>query len=377
MGAAIAIAVSVWWNANTVSHIFIHRPFFRRRAANAFVAALLTAALGFPQSVWRDRHLAHHRGVRYRFRFTRDIALQSGLVAAIWIVMAFVAPAFFALVYLPGYVLGLLVCEIHGHYEHAGGTTSHYGRLYNALCFNDGYHVEHHRHPSAAWWTLPRYREASSPGSAWPAPLRWLEPTAPNLRPTPNLRPQADLRPPAEDGGSRGDGGVLAALERVVLWSPLLQQWVVRTHARAFERVLADCPNVRHIAIVGGGLFPRTALVLRQLLPNARLTIVDASAANLAIARTWLDDEGVAFIHAHFPPSLARSAGERRRGGSNLQCDVLVIPLSFDGDREPLYAHPPAPVVIVHDWIWRVRGTSRLVSPLLLKRLNLVRGCLP
>jgi len=354
--ATVLIAISVWWNANTVSHLFIHRPFFRRRAANAYVAALLTAALGFPQSLWRDRHLAHHRGVRYRFRFTRDIALQSGLVAAIWMVMALAAPAFFALVYLPGYVLGLMLCAIHGHYEHAGGTTSHYGRLYNVLCFNDGYHVEHHQHPSASWWTLPRYRESSSPGSAWPAPLRWLE------------RKKGSgvvLRKLKKDSRPLFRG--LAALERVVLRSPLLQRWVVRTHARAFDRVLAEYPNVRHIAIVGGGLFPRTALVLRQLYPAARLTIVDASAANLAVARALLDDEGVEFIHAHFPPSLAISTGE-------LRCDVLVIPLSFDGDRGPLYAHPPAPVVIVHDWIWRVRGTSRLVSPLLLKRLNLVRG---
>ena len=58
----------------------------------------------------------------------------------------------------------------------------------------------------------------------------------------------------------------------------------------------------------------------------------------------------------------------------HLQCDVLVIPLSFDGDRAAVYARPPARAVIVHDWIWRVRGTSRLVSPWLLKRLNLVRG---
>jgi hypothetical protein len=343
VGAAIAIAVGVWWNANTVSHLFIHRPFFRRRAANAFVAALLTAALGFPQSLWRDRHLAHHRGVRYRFRFTRDIALQSGLVAAIWMVMALAVPAFFALVYLPGYVLGLMLCAIHGHFEHAGGTTSHYGRLYNVLCFNDGYHVEHHRHPYAAWWTLPRYRESSSAGSGWPAPLRWLELTR-----------------------------VLAALERAVLRSPLLQRWVVRTHARAFERVLAEYPNVGHIAIVGGGLFPRTALILRQLLPNARLTIVDASAANLAVARALLDDDDVAFIHAHFDLQSATSGLS-----GQLQCDVLVIPLSFDGDRAAVYARPPAQAVIVHDWIWRVRGTSRLVSPWLLKRLNLVRGCLP
>jgi hypothetical protein len=58
-----------------------------------------------------------------------------------------------------------------------------------------------------------------------------------------------------------------------------------------------------------------------------------------------------------------------------LQCDALVIPLSFDGDRAELYGTPPARTVIVHDWIWHVRGTSRVVSPLLLKRLNLVHGC--
>ena len=54
--------------------------------------------------------------------------------------------------------------------------------------------------------------------------------------------------------------------------------------------------------------------------------------------------------------------------------DLVVIPLSFDGDRDALYAQPPAPAVIVHDWIWRKRGDSRIVSLALLKRVNLVRG---
>jgi hypothetical protein len=53
--------------------------------------------------------------------------------------------------------------------------------------------------------------------------------------------------------------------------------------------------------------------------------------------------------------------------------DVVVFPLSFDGSREAIYSHPPAPVVIVHDWIWRRRGTSRIVSVALLKRINMVR----
>ena len=53
--------------------------------------------------------------------------------------------------------------------------------------------------------------------------------------------------------------------------------------------------------------------------------------------------------------------------------DLVVLPLAFDGDRDAIYAHPPAPVVVVHDWIWRRRGEGYVVSFLLLKRLNLVR----
>ena len=52
--------------------------------------------------------------------------------------------------------------------------------------------------------------------------------------------------------------------------------------------------------------------------------------------------------------------------------DLLIIPLAFVGDRRVIYQQPPAPAVLVHDWIWRPRGTSVVVSWLLLKRLNLV-----
>jgi hypothetical protein len=339
MAAAMAIAVGVWWSANTVSHLFIHRPFFGTRAANAWFAALLTALLGFPQSLWRDRHLAHHRNAAYRFRFTREMAAQLAIVATMWLAMAWWAPQFFALVYLPGYAGGLLLCAAHGHYEHVGGTTSHYGWIYNTLCFNDGYHVEHHRHPSAPWWTLPRYREAGSRASAWPAPVRWLDLHA--------------LVWPFW----------LEALERLVLRSPRLQRWMVRSHARAFERLLANSPSPRHVVIVGGGLFPRTALVFKALAPDARLTIVDSSAPNLECARAFLGDDSIHYVHEHF---IQRSAFCIQH------CDLLVIPLAFEGDKRPLYASPPANVLI-HDWIWRARGVSRLVSPLLLKRINLVK----
>ena len=226
------------------------------------------------------------------------------------------------------------------------------------------------------------------------------------------------------------------------------------------------------MGIVGGGIFPRTALILHRLLPDAHLTIIDASAENLCSARRFVN-ENVRFVHDFFAtsphgggnvrpqpgpsgielsklrqdrsadfsplpavpgapegsglksallnsmppqPGPARDAaadqptpdpsqeGNWRRGAAplsggvgagfkgaicvkrsgralpapprpthrQLKFDLLVVPLAFIGDRSVIYRRPPAPAVLVHDWLWRRRGTSVIVSLLLLKRLNLV-----
>ena len=267
---------------------------------------------------------------------TGELAAEVAVVAAVWIAMADRAPMFFAAVYLPGYAAGLMLCAVHGHYEHAGGTTSHYGRVYNLLLFNDGYHVEHHMFPSAHWRELPNRRVAATRTSAWPAPLRWVEIFG------------------------------LEWLESLVLRSPLLQRFVLRAHERAFRRLLSPPGSefgVRvppRVCIVGGGLFPRTAIVLRRLLPDARLTIIDANRAHLDIARQLLPAD-VECRHEMFD-------------GDAAPYDVLVVPLSFKGSRDAIYARPAAPIVLAHDWLWKKRGRSVVVSIALLKRINLVRA---
>jgi hypothetical protein len=87
--------------------------------------------------------------------------------------------------------------------------------------------------------------------------------------------------------------------------------------------------------------------------------VIDASAANLATAAPLLP-ETVERIHAFYDP--ARHDG----------FDLVVIPLAFVGDREEFYRCPPAPIMLVHDWLWRPRGWSTIVSLPLLKRLNLI-----
>jgi len=329
---AAIVAVGVWWTSNTIAHNFIHRPFFRSRSANQLFALYLSVLLGIPHALWRDRHLAHHAGREAHLRWSLDLAMQVIAVLALWSTLAVTTPAFFAGVYMPGYAAGLILCALHGYYEHQQGTTSHYGRLYNLLFFNDGYHVEHHARPGVHWSQLPAYRDGGARRSRWPAPLRWLD-----------------------DCGLDG-------LERMVLKSSLLQRFVVETHARAFAPLLqAIGSEIASVGIVGGGLFPRTAIVIQRLCPAARIPIIDANKPNLDCARALLDAPGIEFRHARYVP------------GGIEGVDLLVIPLSYLGDREAVYGQPSAPAVLVHDWIWHKRGVSRVVALLLLKRVNLIR----
>ena len=329
------IAIGLWWNANTISHNFVHLPFFRSPALNGMYSIYLTVLLSIPHSVWRERHLRHHSGRAGSFRWTRVACVEAGLIAALWAGLASVDSHFFVTVFLPGYLVGLGLCHIQGYFEHARGTTSHYGRLYNLLFFNDGYHVEHHLRSSEHWTTLSRHSPGETPHSRWPPVLRWL------------------------------DWINLEALEYLVLRSSRLQRYVVACHERAFRTLLGELPEIRRVTIVGGGLFPRTALVLRRVLPAASLTIVDASVSNLDIASTFLNG-AVDLRHRTYRLPPASQADELD------EPDLVVIPLAFIGDRDRLYREPPAPRMLVHDWIWRPRAHGVTVSWLLLKRLNLV-----
>jgi hypothetical protein len=328
---APVIALGVWWNSNTIAHNFIHRPYFRSAGMNRMFSAALTVLLGIPQSLWRDRHLAHHAGVAWRLQISRRLAVETALVVCLWSFLAVRHPGFFLMAYLPGYLVGLGLCAMQGHWEHAAGRpTSHYGRIYNFLCFNDGYHAEHHADPAIHWTSLPHRIESGAAISRWPPLLRWL-----------------DMSP-------------LEALEHLVLRSPRLQRFVLQSHRKAFRSLLAQLPNIRRATIVGGGLFPRTALILRELLPAAHLTIVDSNLRNLEIARMFLDGNIECRTGRYVP-------------GESSDCDLTVIPLCLHGDRAAIYRHPPSPAVLVHDWIWHPQGSGAIVSAVLLKRLNLVR----
>jgi hypothetical protein len=230
--------------------------------------------------------------------------------------------------------LGLAICAVHGHYEHVGGgTISHYGRLYNFLFFNDGYHVEHHASPASPWRELSARRFEGAQTSAWPAVLRCV-----------------DYR--------------LEALERLVLRPGPLQRYVLGVHRRAWQRFAPDMGHVRRVGIVGGGLFPRTAILLRELLPAAELTIIDGDPDNLDLARRRLGS-AVEYREAWFVP------GPSHRDDDD-GFDLLVIPLAYRGaSRRESCQLANVSMVVCHDWIWERAQDSVIVSPWLLKRMSL------
>ncbi|HEV8292836.1 MAG TPA: fatty acid desaturase, partial [Tepidisphaeraceae bacterium] len=306
----LLIALGMWWAANTIAHNFIHRPFFSARWLNRCFSIYLSLVLGIPQSLWRSRHLAHHADREWKLRITNQLAIETLGVVALWTLIAWSSPYFFLFGYTPGYVAGLCLCWLQGRYEHARGTTSHYGRLYNFLFFNDGYHLEHHARPGVHWRDLPHQTRLDDRPSRWPAVLRWLE-------------------------------GVLGMLERLVLGSRLLQQFVLSRHQKAFAKLKSQIPVPRSIGVVGGGLFPRSLIILKKLYPDAHIVGIEGDQRHIDIARSFVDAQ---FTHQWFDL------------GKPCQFDLLVIPLAYFGNRQRLYEYPPAPHLLIHDWLWRNRG---------------------
>jgi hypothetical protein len=159
----------------------------------------------------------------------------------------------------------------------------------------------------------------------------------------------------------------LCGLERVVLGSPLLQRWVLERHVAAFARLPLDPATTRSVAIVGGGMFPRTALVFRRLFPGARLLVIDGSPSSVdALGRFFAS-------RAECRPEveLAWFDPARHRG-----FDVVVFPLAFAGEGSLVVRAAGANAsVVVHDWAFRpipesARTTSH-VSWFFLKRLTM------
>jgi fatty acid desaturase len=228
-----AAVLLFWYNAVVVTHNFVHTPWFRSKAANRIYAVVDSINLGVPFTLCRFHHLNHHRYGNDRrnaagltrdhsstYRFGRDGELEgaftygllglfrggtaeawrqaaqsgqsrrlAGEVAACGLGLAGYAALschYVLLFYIPVFYAGSFLGILTNYYQHAGASpgsrranaVSHYGRIYNWLCCNEGYHQEHHLRPGLHWTrrpetgeALPRHGRAVSPV---PPPLGFL-----------------------------------------------------------------------------------------------------------------------------------------------------------------------------------------------------------
>jgi fatty acid desaturase len=205
-------------NYQCVAHNFVHNEFFRRRGVNDAMSMLNSVALGFPQTVFREHHLNHHRynnrapapgqegdlSSLYRYasvpgqpepflRYvllsplradvlhyarsalaggrTRRLLLDAAAVLAVMAILAWAEPAYFFVYYLPLLYFGHVVTYAEGYFEHhravpgdrMRNAVSCYSGWYNFIWFNNGYHQEHHCYPGVHWTRIAALRERMLP----------------------------------------------------------------------------------------------------------------------------------------------------------------------------------------------------------------------
>lgn len=227
-----------WYNGLVASHNFVHTPWFKLDLLNRCYMVLNSINIGLPQAHYHHEHLQHHRYGNDRpdregqtkdptstfaggkdgqhealipycflglfrtdlFKSFEEIRKRGGaeqlhlelaacfLALTIYLLLSW---QYCLLLFIPTFYLGWVLEHLENYYEHFGGTpedryansTSYYGRAYNALFCNEGYHQEHHLRPNVHWIERPRTRRELQEGLdhanrvilRFPPTLAWLD----------------------------------------------------------------------------------------------------------------------------------------------------------------------------------------------------------
>ncbi len=216
---AIGVAL-IGTNYQCVGHNFLHNPFFRWPLLNHAFSVINSLSLGMPQTLYKYHHLNHHRhnndkqgagdsatcdrSSTYRFAARRGceenvatyallgplrtelraayreakakqrawlVWLEGGALAAFALVILLWETKCFFCFLLPiwygGQVFALAENWLEHHHATPGNrltdSVSCYGRLYNLIWFNNGYHQEHHFRPTVHWTKIAEVRDEMLP----------------------------------------------------------------------------------------------------------------------------------------------------------------------------------------------------------------------
>ena len=223
IAGAVAYSAAIGWSLDSVSHNFIHNPFFAWEPLNRLTSLALTLSLGTPQTMYKYVHMRHHAGNSdrigadgttvdpislyqygadgkveptwsYVFRqFFRDdgpftVAAKirakrpkeaREALTEFWAILAIYAVLLvlnwkFIVLMAPFYYLGHCLSFLIAWYEHAGADpdqpiatgVSTYEPLYNWAFLNNGFHAEHHHRPKVHWTKMAELRQETREAQA-------------------------------------------------------------------------------------------------------------------------------------------------------------------------------------------------------------------
>jgi fatty acid desaturase len=220
---AVLYALAIGWNLDSVSHNFIHNPFFAWEPLNRLTSFVLTFELGTPQTMYKYVHMRHHAGNSDRigpdgktvdpislYQYGRDGKIEPPLsyvfrqfwrddgpftvarairakrpkeareaLQEFWAMVALYGLLLilnwqFVLLLAPFYYLGQCISFLIAWFEHAGANpddpiatgVSAYGPVYNWIFLNNGFHAEHHHRPKTHWTAMRALREETRAAQA-------------------------------------------------------------------------------------------------------------------------------------------------------------------------------------------------------------------
>ena len=207
----LAMAYFHFYNTIVATHNLLHCPFFRAKSANKLMSFVNSANLFVPQSLYFAHHMVHHRfnndrvvgGVtrdpsstfRYGkngqheavwkyvalgiFRGTdfawreavkmgmkRQVQLEFLVIMAILLCWLAINPLWVVCCFVPVFYLSWCLTHLENYYDHYrakdpanyyANSVSYYGKWFNLLFFNEGYHQEHHIAPGCHWTQRPKF----------------------------------------------------------------------------------------------------------------------------------------------------------------------------------------------------------------------------
>lgn len=211
IACGLLYSISVSWSINSISHNFLHNPYFQSEGLNTLFSYLLSLTIGFSQAMYTYVHMRHHSGnsdlpnaqgntVDYLsiykhghdgqpenvwsyvfLGYFRDDpgeilarmaekqpeeARQARRELTALVIFCAILALFnwkFVLFIIPFNYFGQCLSQLNGYYEHYGANpdkpiawgVSTYDRLYNWTWMNNGYHAEHHYRPKMHWTKMP------------------------------------------------------------------------------------------------------------------------------------------------------------------------------------------------------------------------------